>query len=390
MLNKSITSLVILLLISIAVNGQLQQSGIHFEYLSLQEALSKAKADSKLVFVDGYATWCGPCKRMDAETFPNTDVASLFDSVFVNIKLDMEKGAGLEVAKKYGIKAYPTFLFLDPEGKVKHKDAGFFEAEDFIEVGKMAFDEANSLGALQRKFDEGNKDSMLLQRLVQLKYKIVDLSYMQVAEAFAETQKDWDTPEMRKFIFTYTNTAASPLFDYIVENKKDFNKQFGQGATFGKIENLVRDRSFDIENTSLGEMSRLFKLVYPKSAKELSSKYRMTFYRQQGDRQNYALSAIDHYQRFPSKDPQELNEVGVTFSRVINDPKLLEKAIELTRKSITIEDAHYNNDTLAALLFKKGDISGAKKAAEKAIALARSEGEDPSYTIELLDVIKSH
>jgi len=387
---RSITTLAVLCYLTMPILGQMQTSGIEFQYLNLNEALAKAKAENKLVFLDAYATWCGPCKRMDVETYPDSLVGAFHNERFVNIKLDMEKGSGLEVAKKYGIKAYPTLLYIDPNGNVEHKDAGFFESDKFIRIGEMAFDSINNYGAMQARFEAGDRDSTLLQNLVQHKYKVVDLSYITVAEEFAKTQKIWDSPEMRSFIFTYTNSAGSPLFEYLVEHKKDFYDQFGQGATFGKIENLVRDRSFDVENTTLEEMSRLFDLVYPKNSKELSSKYRLTYYRQKGDRRNYALSAIEHYKKFPSKDAHELNEVGTTFSRVIDDPKLLEQAIELTKKSIAIEDAHFNNDTLAALLLKVGDLQGAKYAAQKAINLARAAGEDPSYTIELLEVIKSH
>ncbi len=142
---------------------------------------------------------------------------------------------------------------------------------------------------------------------------------MKVALARAEVEENWDTDDLRSFIFKYANSAASPLFEYLVEHKDEFYDQFGEGSTFGKIEKLVRDRSFETEETSVEEMAQIFQLVYPKQAKELASKYRLSYFRQKGDRKNYAVSAIEHYKHFPSRDPQELNEVGSTFSRVIED-----------------------------------------------------------------------
>ncbi len=302
----------------------------------------------------------------------------------------MEKDQGVEVAMRYRVKAFPTYIFLNSEGEVLHKGAGYFDSEDFLSLSEVSVDTINRLGALQTQFDGGTRDTSLLNQLLEQQFRLLDPHYLTVALARAEVEENWDTDKMRSFIFKYANSAASTLFEYLVKHKGDFYDQFGQGATFGKIEKLVRDRSFEIDETSVEEMTEIFQLVYPKQAKELASKYRLSYYRQKGDRKNYAVSAIAHYKHFPSRDPQELNEVGSTFSRVIDDQILLKKVLPLVEKSIKIENAYYNNDTIAALLFKLGDINAAKKAAIKAIDLAKSEGEDSSYTEELLEAINSH
>jgi len=364
--------------------------GIDFQDLSLPEALEKAKSEGKEVFIDGYAIWCGPCKRMDVTTFTDSIVGAAYDKAFVSIKLDMEKGEGLEVAARYNVKAFPTYIYLNPEGEVLHKGAGYFDTADFLELTAMSADSINSLGALQRLFDSGNRDTVVLDQLLDQQFRLLDPHYMTVALARANVETDWDTDVMRSFIFKYANSATSPLFEYMVEHKEAFYNQFGEGATFGKIEKLVRDRSFEVNETTVEEMTQIFELVYPKDAKELASKYRLSYYRQKGDRQNYASAAIDHYKRFPSRDAHELNEVGSTFSRVIDDQIMLKKILPLIEKSIKIDDSFYNNDTLAALHFKLGNMNEAKKAAIKAIDLAKSAGEDSSYTKELLDAINSH
>lgn len=363
--------------------------GIDFEELSLSEALEKAKSEGKEVFIDGYATWCGPCKRMDVTTFKDSLVGAAYNESFVSIKLDMEKDDGKEVAKRYRVKAFPTYIYLNTEGEVLHKGAGYFDTPKFLSLATTSADSVNRLGALQQQFETGNRDTSMLDVLLDQQFRLLDPHYMTVALARAKVDSNWDTDNMRSFIFKYANSAASPLFEYMVEQKDAFYDQFGQGATFGKIEKLVRDRSFEIEETTIEEMTRIFALVYPKQAKELASKYRLSYYRQKGDRRNYAASAVDHYKQFPSRDPEELNEVGSTFSRVIEDQIMLRKILPLVEKSVKIEDAFYNNDTLAALHFKLGNIEAAQKAAIKAIDLAKSAGEDSSYTQELLEAIKS-
>ena len=70
--------------------GALFAQGINFDHGTWKEVLAKAKAEDKLVFVDVYTSWCGPCKKMAAEVFPLADVGQLFNPNFVNYKIDAE------------------------------------------------------------------------------------------------------------------------------------------------------------------------------------------------------------------------------------------------------------------------------------------------------------
>jgi len=115
-----------------------QLPGINFFKGTLKEARAKAKKEKKLVFVDCYTTWCGPCKSMAKKTFVNKEVGDYYNTNFICVKIDMEQGEGPDVATQYSIEAYPTYLFLDSKGDVKHKDLGFIDAERFIQVGKTA------------------------------------------------------------------------------------------------------------------------------------------------------------------------------------------------------------------------------------------------------------
>ena len=93
------------------------QTGMKFEESTFKVALEKAKKEKKLIFLDAYATWCGPCKLMVKNIFPLQSVGDYYNSNFINTKLDMEKGEGLELAKKYGVKVDPTDLFMYGDGK---------------------------------------------------------------------------------------------------------------------------------------------------------------------------------------------------------------------------------------------------------------------------------
>ncbi len=116
--------------------GAIAQDGVKWETGSLKDALVKAAANENgpsLVFLDCYTTWCGPCKRMAENIFPMKEAGDYFNAKFVNIKIDMEKGEGVDIAKYYGIKAYPTFLILDAKGKELGRVVGGGQLEQFIQ-----------------------------------------------------------------------------------------------------------------------------------------------------------------------------------------------------------------------------------------------------------------
>ncbi|MFY0672583.1 MAG: thioredoxin family protein [Bacteroidia bacterium] len=113
-----------------------ETKGIQFFKGTFKEALAEAKAQNKPVFIDVYAVWCGPCKWMAKNTFTNKDAAKYYNENFINYKIDAERGEGPYVARKYGIRGYPTLLYLDGEGKVLHKVAGAHPANSFVEVGE--------------------------------------------------------------------------------------------------------------------------------------------------------------------------------------------------------------------------------------------------------------
>ncbi len=110
------------------------QDGVKWEKGTLQEALEKAKNNENginRVFLDCYTSWCGPCKFMSENVFTTKEAGDYFNNRFVNIKIDMEKGEGIDIAKKYNVRAYPTFLILDPDGKVVGRVVGGGKLEDF-------------------------------------------------------------------------------------------------------------------------------------------------------------------------------------------------------------------------------------------------------------------
>lgn len=110
--------------------------GIQFKKESWNDVLKQAKKENKLIFLDIYATWCGPCKRLKSNTFSNEEVGKLYNQKFINVALDGEKGEGLTLAQKYAVRSYPTLLFLDGNGNIVIRTGGYHNPDEFIELGK--------------------------------------------------------------------------------------------------------------------------------------------------------------------------------------------------------------------------------------------------------------
>lgn len=100
------------------VGGAMAQTGgtkfTEDTFAKVQKAAEKA---NKPIFIDVYTTWCGPCKHLSNNIFPAKIVGDYMNATFVNTKFDAEKGEGIELAKKYAVKNYPTLLILNSKGE---------------------------------------------------------------------------------------------------------------------------------------------------------------------------------------------------------------------------------------------------------------------------------
>jgi len=140
------------------------QEGIKFLDAEFGEVLALAELEGKLVFVDAYTDWCGPCKKMDKEVFSQKEVGNFYNANFLSVKINMEKGEGIALAEEYFIFAYPSLLFVNYDGTVAHRYAGFQDKKGMLALGGQALDEGNNLEALNQQYKAGERSpDFLLQ-----------------------------------------------------------------------------------------------------------------------------------------------------------------------------------------------------------------------------------
>ena len=98
--------------------------------------VAEAKKQKKMIFIDAYTSWCGPCRMLKQNTFTDKAAGDFFNKHFINIALDMEKGDGIAFAQKYQVTAYPTLFIMDPEEKSVTTSEGYINPAQLIEFGK--------------------------------------------------------------------------------------------------------------------------------------------------------------------------------------------------------------------------------------------------------------
>jgi thioredoxin-related protein len=126
--------------------------------MTWEEAVRRAASDPqpKKLFIDVYTDWCGWCKKMDADTFQNPEVASYMQDNFYMVKLDAEQTEPIEYGGKtytfvpsgrrgyhqlaaallQGQLSYPTVVFLDEDLRMLSPVPGYQKPDAFLKIAK--------------------------------------------------------------------------------------------------------------------------------------------------------------------------------------------------------------------------------------------------------------
>lgn len=364
------------------------QKGIEFLH-SFEEAMAQAQKENKLIFMDAYTTWCGPCKMLNRNTFPDEEVGKFYNKNFVNLKMDMEKGEGPALAKKYGVRVYPTLLFIDRFGKIVHQAAGYRGPKAFIELGKKAGDPNKNIAVLTNRFEKGDRNPKFLLDYSQVVFDANKGGHEKVASEFLKTQKNWNTETNLKYIFKMIESVDSPMFEYLTQNQDKFKAYYPAAQVKGKIEQTIYATIYSLgQNPDLAKVDAIFAKAYPQMAGQMSARYRMRHFVENEEPLKFVEVANNYVKKYKPTDWEELNEMAWNVYESVDDRKSIKKAVKWTKKSMKIEKNIYNSDTLAALYYKLGKKRKALKAAKKGIELAKAAGDDYSSTANLIREIE--
>jgi thioredoxin-related protein len=393
-MKKSIFSLAVFCFL----NSSAQNRSINFEHGDLASVFAKAKAENKMIFVDAYTSWCGPCKAMAKNVFTNDTVADYFNTHFVNYKLDMEKGEGIEFGKTYEVQCYPNLLVINSNKELVHRAAGYLVASEFISFAKNSADPSKTFNGLKSQYEKSglNSDNVLqyfdlLQSACMNSMPLVRKYISSIKEEELSRPMNW------KLINEAVNDYRSREIQFLLKNVAVFEKENGKVA----IENKITDMGYqffspyifakNFDKTNYEKAKTEFKgMNWPYSEKIIFNSDLQVFYAT--DMNAYFDLAASKFQTYNNDNPNVLNSMAWRFYEKADKKEHLQAAVKMAKRASELAEEYAFMDTYAAVLFKSGNLKEADRLATKAIDKAKANKMNPNdykETVELQKKIKA-
>ncbi|SMC94509.1 Thioredoxin [Pedobacter africanus] len=222
-----------------------EKKGIQFFEGSWQQLLAQAGKTNKMVFIDVYTDWCGPCKYMDKFVFTEQAVGNKYNLTFINYKIDAEKGEGKNLAMKYNVKAYPTYLFLNSKGDLVHKVVGEREKKTFINIADEAMkagSDKNNLAHLEKTYHEGNRDPLFLRHYLD-RLSAMNMDNTAVLDAYFKTISTGKLQEDATLVYLANQVSGkqSAALDHLIRYYDKLSISSKEKTTNRLFEKVVRN-----------------------------------------------------------------------------------------------------------------------------------------------------
>jgi len=149
----------LLVLMGLSFTLQAQVNFAEVRSLDEMETAQKKASDQQLMlFVDVYATWCGPCKLMDQEVYTDPAVAKYMNENFVSVRLDGESDYGRIYAAAQELQGYPSMFIFSRNGEPVSRVVGFTPAEELISSLTGTVEGYKEIQVYQTKYQRGTLD----------------------------------------------------------------------------------------------------------------------------------------------------------------------------------------------------------------------------------------
>ncbi|WP_256005324.1 thioredoxin family protein [Pedobacter deserti] len=242
---KKLKAVICFTLLAISVNTANSQ-GIHFEKgLSWEQVKAKAKKENKYIFLDIYATWCGPCKVMDRNVFSEKNVGDFINGNFIAVKVQTDstmldskeimswRADAAKIKKEYQVKAYPTYVFLMPNGQIAHMVTGAMPEQVFLAESERALNPESQYRTLLQRYTKGERDPGFVRYLAKRANEVgqkAEARKIAVSYINSLTEDKMYDPENIRFIYSNTKTSADKGFQFFLKN----GDKIAQADTFWK------------------------------------------------------------------------------------------------------------------------------------------------------------
>lgn len=374
--------------------------GISFQSKTLKDALQRAEEEEKLVFVDAYTTWCGPCKWMAANIFPNEKLGIIYDEGFISVQIDMEKGEGLDIAQQYQVNAYPTLLYLNSKGEVLMRSVGASqEIQDYIELARTAQDPEGNMLFLTAEFEKNRTNPTFMSRYLEVFSRADMLKNEVVDDYFALVPfEKWTQAPYWQQIQQYVQGVDFKTFAHLIDHKEEVRQIKGDSADAFFSQQILshlynkryRARHEDQLRDFREELNR-WQALWPYDS-SISFKLNLFDAELSKDMDLWMELAAKGTQQFVWNDGEYLNNLAWSVYTIREERaniKELHMALYWADRAVELYPEHYVLDTQARLRLAVGDEKGAVQAAVEAARKADEQGLDAEEYHQFVQEIKA-
>ncbi len=383
-MNRILIVLLTILLSSIIGQGQ----GIEFMHdAPWEEVVAKAKKEKKVIFIDAYTTWCGPCKRMSKNVFTDERVGTFFNKNFINVKYDMEKPAGRKFGSKYPVSGYPTLFFIDYTEAIVLKDMGAKPVPAFLELGKKALGSVDRSGDFVEAYEKGDRSPQLVYDYVAALIQAGKPS-LKIANEYLRSQKDLDSPQNLKFILMAATEADSRIFDLLLAHKKAILSENERAVVDKKVQDacqatVAKAIEYDTKDL-LEEAQGKMKKYDKKLGKKFQLTSNMDFALAYNEADDYISSASKYVSKYAKKDPAKLFQIVRVIRDNFSENKNAMQQAESFAQKAASKSEKYDEILFSAMIMKEnGHIKAALKEAKRALPFAVKIGKRAEERVNL-------
>ncbi len=371
------------LILALLLSVGLQAQKIEFRDISFSDGMAAAKEEGKPIFIDAYTTWCGPCKWMSANIFTDADVAEYYNENYICLKIDMEKGEGLDIAKKYNVRAYPTLLYLDEKGeRLLVKVGASREPQGYIDAGNQAKDPERNLPYLLENVEANFKDPAFMKNY----FMTVSAAGMMpdgIVDRYFEQYRidDWTTDENWEIITNAADNLDSRTFKTLARNVELVDKLrpddgmafIEQTLFYGLANKLYRARSEEAMASYQALREEYLREDFPLSGK-IGFRLDLIAHQKNEDFEAYGETALNGVKKYLWDDADELNNVAWSSYEKVENPEVLKAALKWAERAVELSPQHHIMDTYAHLLAVNGQNEKALEIELKALEMAQEQG----------------
>ncbi|MCF0184176.1 MAG: redoxin domain-containing protein [Bacteroidaceae bacterium] len=230
--------------------------GIQFHNISLEEAKRMAAESGKMVFVDCYTKTCVPCKYMARNIFPLKACGDYFNPRYISIMKDVDEDDGPEIAKRYEVQMYPTYLVIASDGSLLVRAMGSTKDPGaFIDRIQGALD----LSYMHTEFEQGRCDDAFLAKYLEMLHIHEPQKVLPVLD---KTMGTWPVQKICQksywdMITSEVNTPDAAMFRRLLMDRDSCARLKGEDVVARYIMNVYKNNYRIFKNMGMDYETRI-------------------------------------------------------------------------------------------------------------------------------------